>query len=73
MICLHTDISSISLPCRLRLYNTPTASLQRSKTPTNKCSRYDIKQSDGEVPVSFGERGVPLHCHRSQVHFSPEW
>ena len=22
---------------------------------------------------SFGECGVPLHCHRSQVHSSPEW
>ena len=22
---------------------------------------------------SFGECGVPLHCHRSQVHSGPEW
>ena len=22
---------------------------------------------------SFGESGVPLHCHRSQVHSGPEW
>ena len=22
---------------------------------------------------SFGECGVPLHCHRSQVHSVPEW
>ena len=22
---------------------------------------------------SFGECGVPLHCHRSQVYFGPEW
>ena len=22
---------------------------------------------------SFGECGVPLHCHRSQVHTGPEW
>ena len=21
----------------------------------------------------FGECGVPLHCHRSQVHSRPEW
>ena len=28
-----------------------TGSLQRSKTPPNECSRYDIKQSDSEVPV----------------------
>ena len=22
---------------------------------------------------SFGEWGVPLHCHRSQIHSGPEW
>ena len=22
---------------------------------------------------SFGECGVPLYCHRSQVHSGPEW
>ena len=30
---------------------TPTASLQKSKTPTNKCPGYDTKQFDDEVPV----------------------
>ena len=51
------------LPNRLGLWNTPTDSLQRAKTPlptsvlsrrvppTNKCPGYDTKQSDGEVPV----------------------
>ena len=28
-----------------------TASLQRGKTPPNKCPRYDTKQSDGEALV----------------------
>ena len=36
---------------QLDLYNTPTGSLQRGKTPTNKCSGYDTKKSDGEFPV----------------------
>ena len=40
-----------SLPSQLGLLNTPTASLQRGKTPPNKCPWYDTKQSDGEVPV----------------------
>ena len=31
--------------------NTPTALLQKGKTPPNECPRYDTKQSDGEVPV----------------------
>ena len=35
----------------LGLYNTPTASLQRGKTPPNECPGYDTKQSDGEVPA----------------------
>ena len=33
------------------LQNTPTAPVQRSKTPNNECPRYVIKQSDGEIPV----------------------
>ena len=36
---------------RLRLQNTPTASLQRSKPSRNVCPGYDIKKSDGEVSV----------------------
>ena len=35
---------------RLGLWNTPTAFLQRGKTPP-KCPEYEIKQSDGEAPV----------------------
>ena len=31
--------------------NTPTAYLQRGKTPTNECPGYDTKQSYGEVSV----------------------
>ena len=33
------------------LWNSPTASLQRGKTPPNKRPGYDTKESDGEVPV----------------------
>ena len=36
--------------------------MQRSKTPPNECPRYDIKQSDGEVPVMldlWGMRSTP--------------
>ena len=39
------------LPNRLGLLNTPTASLQRGKTPPNYYPGYDTKQSDGEVPA----------------------
>ena len=36
---------------------------RRVRPPTpNVCLRYDTKQSDGNVPVSFGECRVPLHC-----------
>ena len=38
-------------PSRLGLLNTPTASLQRGKSPLNECPGYDMKQSDGEVPI----------------------
>ena len=39
-------------PCRLKQQNAQTASLQRVKIPPpNECPIYDIKQSDGEVPV----------------------
>ena len=31
--------------------NTSSASLQRSKTYSNECPRYDTKQSDVETPV----------------------
>ena len=45
------------------------------RTPPNECPRYDTKQSDGDIPKcwSFGECGVPLYCHPSQVHSGPEW
>ena len=34
---------------RLGQQNTPTASLQRGKTPPNECPGYDMKQSDGQA------------------------
>ena len=37
---------------RLGLWNTLTASLQKDKTSSpNKCPGYDVKKSDGEIPV----------------------
>ena len=45
----------------LRMQNTLTAPLQRSKTP-HECPGYDTKQSDGEVPVVlelWGIRSTP--------------
>ena len=49
--------------------------IKEGQDPSNECSAYEIKQSDGEVPVilDLGKCGVPLHCHRSQVPSSPEW
>ena len=39
-------------PSQMGMQNTPTALLQRDKSPyPNKCAGYDTKQSDGEVPV----------------------
>ena len=50
---------NLLLRSRLRLYNTPNASLQRGKTPPhNECPGYDIKQSDGEVPVMLEVWGI---------------
>ena len=40
----------IELPSRLRLSNTPIASLQRGKISSNECPVYDIKPSHREVP-----------------------
>ena len=41
----------------LGLQNTPTASLQRSKTP-NECPAYGAKQSDGDASVILELRGM---------------
>ena len=53
----------IVLPSRLGLFNTPTAPLQKGKSPTQQVSCYDTKQSDGEVPVMlelWGMLSTPL-------------
>ena len=53
---------SMFLPSWLGLKNTPTASLQRGKTPPQRVSWYDTKQSDGEVPAVlelWGLRSTP--------------
>ena len=47
--------------CRGMLW-TPTTSLQKTKTLPNECPGYDIKQSDGEVPIMLefsGMRNTP--------------
>ena len=46
----HTHLF-IPWPWRLKLLNTPTASLKRGKTPRNECPGYETKQSGDEVPV----------------------
>ena len=39
----------------------------------NECPAYYIKQSEGEASgLRFGECGVPIHCHCSQVHPGPD-
>ena len=64
-----------TLLSRLGLQNTLTAPLLRGKTPTT--SVLDMTLNDLMVRFQqcwiFGECGVPLHCHCSQVHSGPEW
>ena len=59
---IYQPLPFMKLHSRLGLYNTPTAPLQRGKTPSNKCPAYDTKQSDDEVPMMlelWGIRGTP--------------
>ena len=58
------------MKCNSKLWKL-TTSLQ-TPTPTNECPDDDTKQSDGEAPVML-ECGVPLNCHRSQVHSGQKW
>ena len=48
---MYQKYHETSLPNRLGLQNTPTASLQRDETPPPTSIPFDTKQSDGEVPV----------------------
>ena len=70
-VWIYQNVCPVSWGCRIyRLL------LCRVLTPhPNECPGYDTKQSDGEVPVTLelGECGVPLYCHRSQVHSGPAW
>ena len=54
-------------PSRLGLLNTPTASLQRSKTPTTGVLDMTLNNLMVRFHLcwSFGECGVSRHCHRS--------
>ena len=49
----HTLVSPVTYP-----QNTPTAHLQRGKTPSLRVSCYDTKQSDGEAPVMLELWGI---------------
>ena len=73
---LQTSSDLCVLPSWLGLKNTLTASLQRGETPL-PTSVLDMTLNNLIVRFeqcwSFGEYGVPLHCHRSQVHSGPEW
>ena len=64
-----------SLPSQLGLQNTLTAPLKRGKTPL--MSVLDMTLNNLMVRIqqcwSFGECGVPLHCHCSRDHSGPEW
>ena len=55
----QTECPNSILHSQLGLYNTPTAFLQRGKTPFNECPVYDTKQSDGEVTVMLELWGMP--------------
>ena len=47
---------------KLLAQNTPTAPLHRGKTPPrNECPGYDIKQSDGKIPVMLELWGNAEH------------
>ena len=62
-------------PNRLGLQNTPTASLQRGNTPPTSVLHMTLNNLMVRFQqyCSFGECGVPLYCHRSQVHSGSEW
>ena len=54
---------NLACPSQLVLQNTPTALLQRVKTPTNESTRYDTNPSDSEAPVMlelWGMQSTPL-------------
>ena len=57
-----------------RPQNTPTASLQRSKTPTRSVLDMTLNNMMTNLKDcwSFGEWGVLLRCLRSQVHSCPQ-
>ena len=61
----------------LRVYNTPTASLQRSKTPlTTSVLVYDTKQFYGEAPVMlelWGMRSILLLPSLCPGVVTPNW
>ena len=52
------------MPSWLGMHNTPTASLQRGKTPPTS----DMNMTLDNLMVSFGEGKAPFHCVCSQVH-----
>ena len=63
------------LPSHLGQQNTLTASLQRGKTFSSTSVLYmtlNYLMVRLQKCLSFGKYGVPLHCHRSQVHSCPE-
>ena len=60
--CLSSFRLTGLYPSWLGMQNTQTASLQRSKTLSSDCPRYDIKQSDTKAPVMqelWGMRSTP--------------
>ena len=71
MCCSHNLCCPVSWGCRihwLHLYRwvRPPLMSVLDMTLNNLMVRF-------QQCWSFGECGVPLHCHRSQVHSGPEW
>ena len=64
----HKDTSRVARGNRILRQH-----LSRWINPSPKSPGYDNKPSDSEASVlEFGEYGVPLRCHYSQVQFDPE-
>ena len=64
------------LPSRLGLLNTPTAPLQRGKTPRPMSvliMTLNNLMVSFQLCWGFGEYGGPLQCHCSQVLSGPAW
>ncbi len=58
VLCEMQLVLARFFPSRVGLLITPTASLQRGKTPPHECLGYDTKQSDSEALVRLELWGI---------------